>query len=88
MNNSKGISGSYTAVLKPTLVNNLTFGMTRQGLAQSGTAGAQFELADTSYLDSLQNYNSFARASGRILPVYNVVDNLTWTKGKHTIATG
>ncbi len=88
LNNSKGISASYTAVLKPTLVNNLTFGLTRQGLAQSGTVGAQVELADTSILDPLQNYNSFARASGRILPVYNVVDNLTWTKGKHTIATG
>ena len=29
-----------------------------------------------------------ARANGRILPVYNIVDTLTWTKGKHTITTG
>ena len=37
-------------------------------------------------LDPLQNYN--ARANGRILPVKNIVDTLTWTKGKHTITTG
>ncbi len=34
----------------------------------------------------MQNYN--ARANGRILPVNNIVDTLTWTKGKHTITTG
>ena len=31
----------------------------------------------------LTNYKNFnARANGRILPVKNIVDNLTWTKGK------
>jgi hypothetical protein len=37
-------------------------------------------------LDTLSNYA--ARANGRILPVDNIVDTLTWTKGKHTISTG
>ena len=37
-------------------------------------------------IDPLQNYA--ARAASRILPVNNIVDNLTWTKGKHTITTG
>jgi hypothetical protein len=85
LNNSKGISAIYTAVLKPTLVNTLTFGLTRQGLAQSGVVGDSFTLGD---LDPLQNFSASARGAGRILPVYNVVDNLTWTKGKHTITTG
>ncbi|HUA18766.1 MAG TPA: TonB-dependent receptor [Bryobacteraceae bacterium] len=83
LNNSKGMSATYTAILTPSLINNLTFGYTRQGLAYSGTTGNAFDLFP---LDSLENYN--ARANGRILPVYNVVDNLTWTKGKHTITTG
>ena len=52
-------------------------------MAYSGTTGDSFTLAP---LDSLQNYN--ARANGRILPVKNIVDTLTWTKGKHTITTG
>jgi hypothetical protein len=85
LNNSKGISASYTAILRPSLINNLTFGLTRQGLAQSGVVGDSFTLAT---LDPLQNYNTAARANGRILPAYNIVDNLTWIKGKQTITAG
>ena len=54
-------------------------------MAHSGTVGDQLTLFP---LDSLQNYNTDARANGRILPVYNIVDTLNWTKGKHTISTG
>jgi Carboxypeptidase regulatory-like domain len=85
LNNSKGISATYTAILTPTLINNFTFGYTRQGLAYSGTPGDAFQLAP---LDELQNFSSAARGNGRILPVKNIVDTLTWTKGKHTISTG
>ena len=55
LNNSKGISATYTAILTPSLINNLTFGYTRQGLAYSGTPGDAFNLGP---LDSLQNYNT------------------------------
>ncbi len=54
LNNSKGISATYTAILTPSLINNFTFGYTRQGLAYSGTPGDAFNLGP---LDSLQNYN-------------------------------
>lgn len=83
LNNSKGIAATYTAILTPSLVNSLVFGYTRQGIADSGTTGNAFGLYP---LDSLENYN--ARANGRILPVKNIVDTLTWTKGKQTITTG
>jgi hypothetical protein len=83
LNNSKGISSTYTAILTPTLINNFTYGYTRQGLNYSGTPGDYFQLYP---LDTLVNYA--ARANGRILPVNNIVDTLTWTKGKHTITTG
>jgi hypothetical protein len=83
LNNSKGIAATYTAILTPTLVNSLVFGYTRQGLTYSGTPGDSFDLAP---LDTLQNYN--ARGNGRILPVKNIVDTLTWTKSKHTITAG
>lgn len=85
LNNSKGISATYTAILTPSLINNFTFGYTRQGLAYSGTTGDAFQLYP---LDALQNYNNSARANGRILPVSNFVDTVTWTKGKHSITTG
>src|SRR5580704_6413384 len=63
LNNSKGISATYTAILTPALINNFTFGYTRQGLAYSGTPGDSFQLFP---LDELQNYA--ARGNGRILP--------------------
>jgi len=83
LNNSKGMAATYTAVLSSNLINTLVYGFTRQGVAQSGTVGDQFTMID---IDPLQNYN--IRAQSRILPVDNVVDNLTWTKNKHTITTG
>jgi len=83
LNNSKGLAATLTSVLQPTLVNAFTFGLTRQGLSQSGVGGDNFSLYG---IDPPQNYN--ARENGRILPVYNYEDNLTWTKGKHTITTG
>jgi hypothetical protein len=83
LNNSKGLAATYTFVIRPNLINSLVYGYTRQGVEQSGVAGASFSLLD---IDPLQNYN--ARASSRILPVHNIVDNVTWTKGKHTITTG
>jgi hypothetical protein len=83
LDNSKGLSALVTSVITPNLVNAFNFGFTRQGIQQSGTEGAAFTFADVS---SPVNYN--ARASGRILPVYNLVDDITWTKGKHTITTG
>jgi hypothetical protein len=83
LDNSKGISALYTAVLRPNLINVFNYGFTRQGFEQSGVTGTGFTM---SALDSLYNYN--ARGSSRILPVSNVVDDLTWTKGKHTVTTG
>jgi Carboxypeptidase regulatory-like domain len=83
LNNSKGIASTYTAILTPTLINTLTYGYTRQGLEYSGTSGDALVLAP---LDTLTNFA--ARANGRILPTNNIVDTLTWTKGKHTISTG
>ncbi len=83
LNNSKGLAATYTAVLTPSLINTFVYGFTRQGLQQTGVSGDSFTMLD---VDPLQNYN--ARASSRILPVNNIVDNLTWTKSKHTITTG
>jgi hypothetical protein len=47
--------------------------------------GDEFRLGP---LDPLQNFNTDARANGRILLVYNSAETLTWTKTKHTITGG
>jgi len=83
LDNSKGISGLYTAVLQPNLINVFNYGFTRQGFEQSGVPGTSLTLSN---VDQFVNYK--ARGSGRTLPVSNFIDDLTWTKGKHTVTTG
>ena len=39
LNNSRGISALYTAVLTPSMVNVAAFGLTRIGLNQTGPSG-------------------------------------------------
>jgi len=85
LNNSKGISTLYTWVIKPSLINVATFGLTRLGIQQSGTLG------DALTFDSITsptNYTTTARPSLRQLPTFNYADDLTWTKGTHNIKTG
>jgi Carboxypeptidase regulatory-like domain len=83
LNNSRGISASYTAVLSPSMVNVATFGLTRIGLNQTGPQGTAFNIDS---VDPFQNYTS--RAYIRISPTYNINDDFTWTKGTHTITAG
>ncbi len=83
LNNSRGISTLYTALLSPTMVNVLSFGLTRIGLNQTGPSGAALNLDQ---LDTPVNYSS--RAYIRISPTYNINDDFTWTRGPHTITAG
>jgi Carboxypeptidase regulatory-like domain len=83
--NNKGFSFHYTAILTPTLINSFTYGLTRLGQNLSGVSGTGFQFEPTA-LSPLQNWA--ARAKGRVNPVNNLLDDVTWTKGKHTITAG
>ncbi len=83
--NSKGLSAHYTAVLTPTLINSFTYGITRLGQEFSGVTGTGFQFEPTA-LAPLENYS--ARPKGRTNPLNNILDDVTWVKGKHTITTG
>ncbi|HTS51538.1 MAG TPA: carboxypeptidase-like regulatory domain-containing protein [Bryobacteraceae bacterium] len=83
--NNKGLSAHYTAILSPTLINSFTYGLTRLDENLSGVSGTGFQFEPTA-LSSLENWS--ARARGRVNPLNNFVDDVTWTKGKHTITMG
>jgi hypothetical protein len=83
--NNKGFSLHYTAIVTPTLINSFTYGLTRLGENLSGVAGTGFQFEPTA-LSPLENWA--ARARGRVNPVNNLLDDVTWTKGKHTITGG
>jgi hypothetical protein len=82
LNGSYGISAAYTGILSPTLVNSANFGLTRIDLQQTGSLETSFTLDS---IDVATNYN---RPSTRIAPTFNFIDDLTWTKGSHSVTAG
>jgi hypothetical protein len=82
--NSKGIAAGYTAVLRPTLINNFRWALIRQGTGTAGLNSQPFvdfrTLTDVTGLGSQSEFVN--------VPVHNFVDDLTWTKGKHTLQFG
>jgi hypothetical protein len=82
LDNSKGMAARYTAVLTPSIVNVFSYGYTRLGIAQSGTSGPSLTF------DGLSTEQNFTRGFGRFIPTTNLVNDLTWTKGAHTVQGG
>ena len=83
LNNSRGFAVQYQAQLRPTLVNTARYGYTRLGVNQSGTSGDQFTIRSFSNI-----VNFAARQFGRALPVHNINDDLSWTRGRHSLQFG
>ena len=83
-NNSKGIAAGYTALIRNNLINNFRYAFIRQG---EGTGG----LNSQDYVTFRGLDDTQALASPTILtnvPVNNFVDDVSWTKGTHTIQFG
>jgi hypothetical protein len=81
--NNKGIAVGYTALLSSNLINNLRYGYIRQGLDNVGLQTQQF--VNFRGMDDLNGQTSTVRS---VVPVHNIVDDVTWTKGKHTLQFG
>src|SRR5207302_9218877 len=69
--------------LSPALINNFRWGFIRQGL---GSAGIGHEHHIT--LRGLDNPVGFTRSKFVNVPLHNLQDDVTWTKGKHTLQFG
>jgi hypothetical protein len=73
----------YDAVLSPTLVNSFRYGMTR---IDNDTAG----LLDTNYTTFrfIDSYEARTATTTRETPTQNIVNDLSWLKGSHTVKGG
>ena len=80
-NNGFAIGHDY--VLGPTLVNSLRYGMTKIDNSQVGTLNSNY--VTFRFISSLDPYTA---TQTRETPTHNIVDDLSWLKGKHTIKTG
>ena len=90
-NFSKGFSVGYTALLSPTLINNFHWGFTRQSFGDIGNNDTQpFIYFRGLNDDEGANNSELAVTRSRVFqtPVQNFVDDLSWTKGKHSFQFG
>ena len=83
--NTKGIAAGWTWTATPNLVNNLRFGYTRLGYGTRGIGQGSYVNFDPATVSNLQ---AETRTSLVSVPVENWVDDVTWTKGRHTFGFG
>jgi hypothetical protein len=81
LDNSRGVSVQYTAVIDPHLVNLATYGYTRLGTSSTGNQTVLPSFGFTTLQPT-------ARPSQRDAPTTNLADDLTWTKGRHNVQFG
>ena len=87
---SKGFTAGYTALLRPTLVNNFRWGFTRQSFGDVGNTNLPVvqmrNLNDDQNLDG--SSKAFVHSNEFTTPVHNFVDDISWQKGKHSLQFG
>lgn len=81
--NSKGITAGETWTINPRMVNDIRYGYIRQGYGNAGVGKGDY--VNFRFLDT-----PTAETRSRIvsIPVTNVVDNFSWSKGNHTLEFG
>jgi len=77
----KGFALGYTAIIKPSLVNDFRWGFTRASLGNVGDSNQPF-------LGLNVITGGITRSSSIVLPVHNLSDTVSWTKGRHSIQLG
>lgn len=86
---TKGFALGYTAVLRPNLVNNFRYGFTRQSEVIAGNSNQPWNT-----IRGINGFGPGSQSSGINypnafnFPVHNFVDDVSWTKGKHTLGFG
>ena len=84
VDNSKGIAAGDVWSISNSLVNDLRYGLVRQGYANRGdTTGSYVTFQNIANLTGAGFTSSVVS-----VPTHNIADDLTWVKGKHTFQFG
>jgi hypothetical protein len=91
---SRAIAAGYSAELSNTLTNSFRFGLTRQSQDNLGIENGPN--VNFRYFDDLHTSINSNESSPNVqsytlkfhIPVYNWLDDASWTKGKHTLQFG
>ncbi len=79
----RGLSAADTWTVSPSIVNSFRYGITRDAITTGGDSNQNL----TSFRFIYQPFN-YTRGRVRTTPVNNFVDDLTITKGKHSLQMG
>jgi hypothetical protein len=80
---SKGIAVGYTWSPTSNLVNTFLYGFTRQSTGQIGLGNFDF-----TYIRGIDYPFAYTGTNSTKVPLHNFTDDLSWTKGHHTIQVG
>lgn len=87
LGNSRGVAVGYKAVLSPTTINTLRWGLTRIGEEFSGIRNSEF--VNLRFIDELNGFDSASRNTrGRRLPQHHVRNDTSIISGNHTFSFG
>jgi Carboxypeptidase regulatory-like domain len=82
IDNSKGFAANWNSVLTSSLNNNFSFGLTREAFEDTGNQAATYAAP------VISNLNQTTAASRQAINTWNIVENLSWRRGEHTIEAG
>lgn len=82
-NHPIGLLARHTWAINSDLVNNFSFGFTRDAFSTQGDSSA-----NSIVFAGVFNPALFSRTLDRKTPVMNITDDFTWTKGNHTFQFG
>jgi hypothetical protein len=84
VDNSKGIAAGDIWSISNSLVNNLRYGLVRQGYSNNGSTTENYVT-----FQNIANLTAAGYTSQIVsVPTHNIVDDLTWSKGNHTLQFG
>ncbi len=82
--NNKGIAAGDIWSITSSMVNNVRYGFIREGYANRGATNSNYVT-----FGGISSLTPTSETSEIVsLPVHNVIDDLTWTKGNHTFQFG
>jgi hypothetical protein len=81
--NNKGIIGGDSWTITQSLVNDVRYGYIRQGNGSTGAGKGDY--VTFRFLDDPTSQD---RSTITSVPVNNLIDNMTWTKGRHSLQFG
>jgi hypothetical protein len=83
VDDSKGVTVGLTSLISPRLINDFHWGFIRQGQQYGGTS-----VYPGVFLNGIDSLVPFTRPTTAFVPVNQLSDSVSWTRGNHSVQFG